>query len=102
MGLAVSSPQRASALPDVPTTLEAGYPDSDYTFWMGMFVPARTPPEIVAKFHIEMQKALQAPAVKQKARDARRRGDAADAAEFDAQVKKADQPSTRRSRRRPD
>ena len=49
LGLAVSSPKRASALPDVPTTLEAGYPDSDYTFWMGVFAPAKTPPEIVAK-----------------------------------------------------
>ena len=32
--LAVSSRDRAIALPDVPTTLEAGYPDSDYTFWV--------------------------------------------------------------------
>ena len=45
LGLAVSSPQRASAMPDIPTTLELGYPDSDYTFWMGVFMPAKTPPE---------------------------------------------------------
>src|SRR5205807_5229361 len=37
LALAVSSPQRASALPEVPATLEAGFPDSDYTFWIGMF-----------------------------------------------------------------
>src|ERR1043165_9064848 len=35
LGLAVSSPKRASALPEVPTTLEAGFADSDYTFWIG-------------------------------------------------------------------
>ena len=42
LGLAVSSPKRASALPDVPTTLEAGFADSDYTFWIGVFAPAKT------------------------------------------------------------
>ena len=47
LGLAVSSPARASALPDIPTTLEAGYPDSDYTFWMGILAPAKTSPDIV-------------------------------------------------------
>ena len=35
--LAVSSATRAKALPDVPTTIEAGYPNSEYNFWMGMF-----------------------------------------------------------------
>ena len=34
--LAVSTPKRASALPDVPTTLEAGFADSDYTFWVAI------------------------------------------------------------------
>ena len=41
--LAVSSSRRASALPDVPTTLESGFANSDYNFWIGMFVPAKTP-----------------------------------------------------------
>ena len=41
--LAVSSVKRAAALPDVPTTIEAGYPDSEYNFWMGMFLPVKTP-----------------------------------------------------------
>ena len=39
LALAVSGRQRASALPDVPTTMEAGYPNSDYALWLGMFVP---------------------------------------------------------------
>src|SRR6266478_242940 len=39
-GLAVSSLKRSASLPDIPTTLEAGYPDSDYVFWIGLFAPA--------------------------------------------------------------
>ena len=88
LGLAVSSPKRATALPDIPTTLEAGYPDSDYTFWMGVFMPAKTPPEIVAKLNQELQKALQAPAVKQKLATLGVEAMPLTAAEFDAQVKK--------------
>src|SRR5262249_13318839 len=58
VALAVSTPQRSSALPDVPTTIEAGYKNSDYTFWTGLFVPAKTPREIVDKLAQETQKAL--------------------------------------------
>jgi tripartite-type tricarboxylate transporter receptor subunit TctC len=64
--LAVSSPQRVSILPDVPTTEEAGYPESSYQFWLGVFAPAKTPPEIVARLNAEIEKALQVPAVKEK------------------------------------
>jgi tripartite-type tricarboxylate transporter receptor subunit TctC len=66
LGLAVSSPKRASALPDVPTTLEAGFADSDYTFWIGVFAPARTPQDIVDKLNREMAAAVAAPAVREK------------------------------------
>jgi tripartite-type tricarboxylate transporter receptor subunit TctC len=59
--LAVSSTRRSSALPDVPTTVEAGLPDSDYVYWMGMFVPAKTPPAIVERLRAETEKALQNP-----------------------------------------
>ena len=38
--LAAGSPKRSSLFPDLPTTIEAGYPDSDYNFWIGLFVPA--------------------------------------------------------------
>lgn len=88
LGLAVSSPQRAEALPEIPTTLESGYPDSDYTFWMGVFMPAKTPAEVVAKFHDEMMKALHAPAVKEKLKTLGVESMPLSPAQFDAQVKK--------------
>lgn len=61
VALAVTTPKRSPALPDVPTSIEAGYPNSDYTFWLGMFLPAKTPRAIVDRLHQEVQKALQAP-----------------------------------------
>jgi tripartite-type tricarboxylate transporter receptor subunit TctC len=64
--LAVSTRTRSSALPDLPTTVEAGYPDSDYTFWNGMLAPAKTPRAIVNRLHAEMQKVLREPAVIEK------------------------------------
>ena len=66
VALAVSTPKRTSALPDVPTTLELGYPDSEYLFWNGMFVPAKTPRPIVERLHREVQKALALPVVKER------------------------------------
>lgn len=64
--LAVSTPKRSPALPDVPTTLESGFADSDYTFWNGMLVPVKTPRAIIDKLHRETLKVLALPAVKDK------------------------------------
>lgn len=64
IALGVSSRQRASALPDVPTTLEAGYPNSDYALWMGVFVPGKTPRAIVNRLHEEIEKALNEPSLR--------------------------------------
>ena len=64
--LAVNGPKRASALQDVPTTLEAGFTDSDYPIWWATFVPAKTPRDIVDKLHRETLKAMQAPNVQEK------------------------------------
>ena len=64
--LAVGSSKRSSALPEVPTTEEAGVPNSAYNFWVGMFVPAKTPREIVARLHAETVKALQSAEVKER------------------------------------
>ena len=62
----MSTPKRSAALPDVPTTLEAGFKDSDYTFWNGMLVPAKTPRAIVDRLHAETMKALALPEVQAK------------------------------------
>ncbi len=63
--LAVSANKRASMFPDVPTTIEAGLPaNSVYPFYTGVYLPAKTPPEIVARLHAEIAKALQTDAVK--------------------------------------
>ena len=64
--LAVSSRKRAAALPNVPTTLEAGYANSDYDFWIGVFAPVKTPPEVVNKLNAEISKVLQTKVVQEK------------------------------------
>jgi tripartite-type tricarboxylate transporter receptor subunit TctC len=66
IALGVATRKRSSALPDVPTTIEAGYVDSDYTYWNGMLVPAKTPRAIVDRLHAETQKVLRVPAVIEK------------------------------------
>jgi tripartite-type tricarboxylate transporter receptor subunit TctC len=63
--LAVGSSTRATSLPDVPTTTEAGLAKSDYNFWLGIFAPAKTPQDVVAKLYRETQAALQLPTVKE-------------------------------------
>lgn len=64
--LAVGSPKRAAALPQVPTTAEAGVPGSEFNFWIGMMAPARTPRDIVNRLHDEVVKALATPEVKER------------------------------------
>jgi tripartite-type tricarboxylate transporter receptor subunit TctC len=62
--LAVSATNRSSVLPDVPTTVELGLADSAYLLYAGLFAPAKTPRDVLLKIHQEVEKALQAPAVK--------------------------------------
>jgi tripartite-type tricarboxylate transporter receptor subunit TctC len=66
VALSVSSIQRSSALPDVPTSIEAGYPNSDLNFWIGIFAPAGTPRDIVTKLNREIGIALTNPMVREK------------------------------------
>ncbi len=66
VAIAVSTPKRAPALPDVPTTAEAGYPDAAYLFWGGLSAPAKTPRHIIDKLHEEARKALDMPAVQER------------------------------------
>jgi tripartite-type tricarboxylate transporter receptor subunit TctC len=62
--IAVSSPQRSPVAPTVPTMAESGYPDVEAVAWHGIFVPARTPQEIVDKLNAEVVKALANPEIK--------------------------------------
>jgi tripartite-type tricarboxylate transporter receptor subunit TctC len=66
VALAVGSPKRASALPQVPTTAEAGVPGSEFNFWIGMMVPGKTPKDIVNRLHDEVVKALATAEVKER------------------------------------
>ena len=61
LALAVGSAKRASILPDLPTTLEAGFPDSDYNFWIALFAPARTQGALIERLHRATLDALQSP-----------------------------------------
>lgn len=63
LALAMGSTKRSAALPNVPTTLEEGVPNSDYNFWVGMFVPAKTSRAIVDRLYAETTTALDAPQV---------------------------------------
>ena len=64
--LAVGTPQRSPMLPDVPTTLEAGFPQSEYVFWVALLAPAGTPKAIIERLNAEALKALASPEVKEK------------------------------------
>lgn len=66
VALAISSKTRSSALPDVPTSVEAGLPNSDYEVWIGMFAPAKTPRAIVNRLNEEAAKALRSPELRER------------------------------------
>jgi len=64
--LAVSTKVRWRDLPDVPAVAELGYPDFDVSFWVGILVPAGTPPEIVARLNQEIVAISQDPKVRER------------------------------------
>jgi tripartite-type tricarboxylate transporter receptor subunit TctC len=66
---AIATPQRSPALPDVPTTIEAGLPDYQVSAWNALFAPKGTPPQIVAKLNDALTKALDDPATKKRLLD---------------------------------
>ncbi|AMN39623.1 Bug family tripartite tricarboxylate transporter substrate binding protein [Rhodoplanes sp. Z2-YC6860] len=59
--MAVSTPQRSAALPDVPTVAESGLPNYSFDSWFGMMAPAGTPPAVVAKIQSDIAAVLHAP-----------------------------------------
>jgi tripartite-type tricarboxylate transporter receptor subunit TctC len=66
-GLAVTSKTRHPGLPDVPTTAEAGLQGFELEAWVGLFAPAGTPPEVVAKLSNGVRQALEQPEAKTRA-----------------------------------
>jgi tripartite-type tricarboxylate transporter receptor subunit TctC len=65
-GLGVTTAKRSELATDLPTVAESGEPGFDVTGWFAFFVPARTPPAIVAKIHNDTVAALNDPAAKSK------------------------------------
>jgi len=65
-GLAVTGRKRLEALPDLPTGVEAGYPELDVLGWYGVVVPSGTPPLIVAKLNADIVSALNSPDVRER------------------------------------
>ncbi|WP_017761275.1 tripartite tricarboxylate transporter substrate binding protein [Pseudacidovorax intermedius] len=62
--LAVGTGKRSSVQPDLPTTVEAGVPGSEYLFWVGLFAPAKTPRPVIDRLQTEVAKIMAAPDLK--------------------------------------
>jgi len=67
--LAISRGKPSPGFPDVPTTTQAGFANSDYEFWVGAFVPAATPRAIVERINEEIVKALETPSLRERLRN---------------------------------
>lgn len=65
-GIAVAGKARQASLPDVPTFIEAGFPEFDASLWQGVLVPAGTPKEVVTRLNAEINRILMQPDVKEK------------------------------------
>jgi tripartite-type tricarboxylate transporter receptor subunit TctC len=87
IALTINSPKRSAELPDVPTTLEAGYRDADYPIWIGLLAPAKTPRDIVEQLNRESIKALETPGTRDKLLKAGIEPLAMTPAQFDARIK---------------
>jgi tripartite-type tricarboxylate transporter receptor subunit TctC len=57
-GLAVTTKERIAILPDMPTIAESGVPGFDVSSWFAFFVPARTPPDVIARINADTNAAL--------------------------------------------
>lgn len=80
--LAVTSPERSSAMPDVPTMAESGLPGFQAVSWHGIVAPAGTPDVVVARLNQALTSALAAPEVKQRLLEEGARASGVNTAEF--------------------
>ena len=67
--LAVTGPRRAQAFPDVPTLSQVGFPGLEINGWVGLLAPAKTPPDICAKFNAAVNAVVARPDVDKKLRE---------------------------------
>ena len=67
--LAIASAARIAALPEVPTTAEAGMPDFVVDAWFAVFAPAGTPPEVIARLNAALREATTLPEVRRRAEE---------------------------------
>jgi tripartite-type tricarboxylate transporter receptor subunit TctC len=65
-GLAVTSAKRSALAPEFPTMQESGVPGFDISSWYGLFMPLKTPPDIIRKVNADMVKMLTEPEIKAK------------------------------------
>ena len=61
--LAVGTDKRSPVLPNVPTTIEAGVPNSSYIFWVGIFAPSKTPRKIIDQMNQDIIKIMKEPQI---------------------------------------
>jgi tripartite-type tricarboxylate transporter receptor subunit TctC len=64
-GLAVTSVKRASAMPEIPTIAEQGYPGFDVNYWLGLMGPAKLPAAVVRRINEEVNAAIKAAEVRE-------------------------------------
>jgi tripartite-type tricarboxylate transporter receptor subunit TctC len=86
--LLVSGPKRSALMPDLATTVEAGYPNSDYNFWLGALVPAKTPRPIVERLHNEINALVRSPEINDRIKKLGADPLSMTLAEFDAMIQR--------------
>lgn len=85
--LCVTSRKRSPSLPDVVTSIEAGYKDSDYNFWNGILAPSKTPKAIIDRLNAEVTAALAMPEVQKNLQLQGVEPSPVTPAEYDAQIR---------------
>ena len=87
VGLGLGSPRRSALMPDLATTVELGYPNSDYNFWIGALVPAKTPRQTVERLHGEIDTLVRSPEISDRIRKLGADPLSMSIAEFEAMIK---------------
>ena len=95
VALGLGSPRRSTLMPNVATTVELGYPNSDYNFWVGALVAAKTPREIVERLHREINSIVQSAEVSERIRKLGADPLTMSVAEFEAMIGKELQDNAR-------